>query len=187
MLPTVQIFEITLGVGERPCPGRDCPQCGGRVRLQKHGSYHRYCEVDGSRSVVVQRYLCPRCERTWSVIPAGMMPYRSMPVQRFEQLADERFGLADGGARPPPATEKEDGCIRRAMQKLSKRIPLLHGLFGQQLPVFGNTDICRFWRAMRELGPTLDTLVRLACEFKTSLLLCYRSLLPHWEREPTPT
>lgn len=115
-----------------------------------------------------------------------MMPYRSMPVDRFEQLTDEHFGLADGGARPPPTTEKEDGCIRRNIQKLSKRIPLLRGLFGQQLPVFGNTDICRFWRAMRELGPTMDTLVRMAREFKTSLLGCYHSLLPHWEREVVP-
>ena len=136
--------------------------------------------------VKVQRYRCSRCGRTWSVIPSGMMPYRSLEVGRFEQLADERFGLAGAGARPPPATENENGCIRRAMQKLSKRIPFLCGLFGQQLPVFANTDICRFWRAMRELGPTRNTLVRLARGFKTSLLVCYRSLLPHWERESLP-
>ena len=56
---------------------------------------------------MVQRYLCPRCGQTWSVIPEGMMPYRSLEVGRFEELADERFGLAGGGARPPPTTEKE--------------------------------------------------------------------------------
>lgn len=116
-----------------------------------------------------------------------MMPYRSLPVERFEQLADEHLGLAGGGARPPPATEKENGCIRRAIGKLSKRIPYLCGFFGQQLPVFANTDICGFWRAMRELGPTMDTLARLAREFKTSLLGSYRSLRAFWERDPLPT
>lgn len=115
------------------------------------------------------------------------MPYRSLPVDRFEQLADAHFGLASGGARPPPATEKENGCIRRTLKKLSKRIPFLCGLFGQQLPVFANTDTCRFWRAMRELGPTVNTLVRLARDFKTSLLACYQSLRAFWEREPLPT
>lgn len=112
-----------------------------------------------------------------------MMPYRSLPVERLEQLANALFGLAGGGARPPPATEKENGCIRRTLKKLSKRIPLLCGLFGQQLPVLVDTDICGFWQAMRKLGPTMDTLLRLAREFKTSLLGCYRSLRPFWERE----
>jgi hypothetical protein len=103
-----------------------------------------------------------------------MMPYRSLPVERFEQLTDERFGLAGEDPRPPPATEKEDGCIRRAIKKLSKRIPFLCGLLGQQLPVFVNTDTCQFWRALRELGPTINIMVQLARDFKTSLLACYR-------------
>ena len=114
------------------------------------------------------------------------MPYGSLPVQRFEQLADAHFGLAGGGARPPPATEKENGCVRRAIEKLSKRIPFLCGLFGQQLPVFANTDICGFWRALRELGSTMAILLHLARDFKTSLLRCYRSLLAHWERRAAP-
>jgi len=32
------------------------------------------------------------------------MPYRSIEVGRFEQLTDHHLALADGGARPPPAT-----------------------------------------------------------------------------------
>ena len=115
-----------------------------------------------------------------------MMPYRSMEVKRFEGLTDESLGLAGADARSPPATEKENGCIRRNIQKLSKRIPLLRGLMGQQLPVLGNTDVRGFWRAMRKLGPTMKTLVWLAREFKTSLLFCHRSLRPHWQREAVP-
>lgn len=183
----MQVYQSSLAPGERPCPGKDCPQCAGCVRLIKHGSYLRYRDMDGSRSARVQRYLCPRCRRTWGVIPSAMMPYRSMEAERFEQLADGHLGLADEDARSPPATEKENGCIRRSMQNLSKRIPLLCGLMGQQLPVLGSTDLCGFWRAMRMLGPTMKTMVWLAREFKTSLLFCYGSLRPHWERDLVPT
>jgi hypothetical protein len=115
-----------------------------------------------------------------------MMPYRSLEVGRFEQLADACFGLAGGDARPPPATEKEEGCIRRVFQKLSQRIPFLCGLLGQQMPVLGGVDIGGFWRAMRKLGSTQSFLARLARNLQTSLLGCYRSLRAFWEREVIP-
>ena len=96
-------------------------------------------------------YICPRCRSTWSVIPPGMMPYRSIEVERFEELADSQLGSTGGDARPPPATEKEEECIRRAMKKLSERIPLLCGLLGQQMPAPVGMDIGSFWRALRKL------------------------------------
>jgi len=102
-----------------------------------------------------------------------MFPYRSMTVSRFQSLMDERFGLAGGSARPPPATEIEEGCIRRAGKVLSKRIPFLCGLLGQQMPLEASAGVSGFWRALRELGPTGDILIRLARDFKTSLLACY--------------
>ena len=180
----MQIHQASLEDGGHPGSGKECPQCGACVRLHKHGSYPRWRGVDSAQRVEVMRYICPRCRRTCSVIPAGMMPYRSLPVERFEQLTDEHFGLAGGDPRPPPATEKEDGCIRRAIKKLSIRIPFLCGLLGQQLPVFVDTDTCQFWRALRELGPTMNIMVLLARDFKTSLLACYRSLRAFWQREP---
>ena len=111
------------------------------------------------------------------------MPYRSIEVERFQELTDGQLDSASGDARPPPATEKEEECIRRAMKKLSERIPLLCGLLGQQMPGPVGIDIGSFWRALRKLGSTGEILLRLARDFKTSLLRCYRSLLPHWERE----
>ena len=179
----MQVYQNSLGADERPCPGSDCAQCKGCAILHKHGSFTRWRGVDGTRSESVQRYICPRCRRTWSVIPPGMMPYRSIEVERFEELADSQLDSASGDARPPPATEKEEECIRRAMKKLSERIPLLCGLLGQQMPVPVGIDIGSFWRALRKLGSTGEILLRLARDFKTSLLRCYRSLLPHWERE----
>ena len=182
----MQIYAGCLGEDRRPCGGNACPICGGCQKFHRHGVYRRYRGVEGGEVVEVKRYLCPRCGRTWSVIPAGMMAYRSMEVERMEELADERFGLADGSARPPPATEKEEGCIRRALKRLSKRIPFLCGLLGQQMPLLVGGDIRGFWRAMRELGSSRDTLARLARDFKTSLLGCYRSLRAFWERDGLP-
>jgi len=134
--------------------------------------------------VAVQRFLCPRCGYTWSVIPAGMLPYRSVGVARLEEHMDGESDVAGEGARPPPAPEIERGCLRRASERLSERTNFLCGLLGQQMPLLKNKDLGCFWRALRKLGPLEDILVRLAREFKTSLLWCYRSLRPHWERAP---
>ena len=111
------------------------------------------------------------------------MPHRRVEMEHFEEMADAQLGSASEGARPPPATEKEEGCIRRAVKKLSERIPLLCGLLGQQMPAPVGMDIGSFWRALRELARQVKPLLRLARDFKTSLLRCYRSLLPHWERK----
>ena len=112
-----------------------------------------------------------------------MMPYRSLEVQRFELLADAHLASASGDARPPPATEKETGCVLRGLKKLSGRILLLGRLLGQEMPAPVGMDIASFWRALRKLGSTIEILLRLARDFKTSHLGCYRSLLPFWERE----
>jgi hypothetical protein len=112
-----------------------------------------------------------------------MLPYRSIEVERFEQLADAQLACTSEDPRPPPPTEKEEGCIQRALVKLSQRIPLLCRLLGQQMPPPLGLDLASFWRALRKLGSTSKILLRLARDFKTSLLRCYRSLLPYWERE----
>lgn len=140
----------------------------------------------GEEQVQVKRYRCPRCGRTWSVVPKDMLPYRPLGISRLEALMDQRFGLADGGTRPPPATVIEEGCIRRACKGVSERMTYLCGLLGQQMPLPAGKDIGWFWRALRKLGPTEEILARLARDFKTSLLGCYRSLRPHWERDAAP-
>lgn len=120
------------------------------------------------------------------MIPEGLLPYRSLPVARLESALDGISDMAGGDGRSPPASETESGCIRRALERLSERMGLLCGLFGQQMPLFADNGIAGFWRALRMLGPTQAILVRLARDFKTSLLGCYLSLRPHWEREHPP-
>jgi hypothetical protein len=109
-----------------------------------------------------------------------------MEVSRFAELMDESFGLAGEGARPPPATEIEEGCIRRACKRVSERVAFLCGLLGQQMPLEASAGVGCFWRALRELGSTGDILIRLARDFKTSLLAGYCSLRSHWERKEAP-
>lgn len=182
----MQVHQESLGSCGRPCPGKDCPRCQGDARFHRHGSYERCRAPDGKRTAKVQVYICSICRRTWSVIPPGMMPYRRLEVARFEQLADEQCGLLDEGARPPPATVKETECFERALRALHPRLAMLRALLGQLLPVLDDTDWAGFWRALRVLGPAMDTFLRLARDFKTSLLRCYKSLRPFWHREKAP-
>jgi hypothetical protein len=119
-----------------------------------------------------------------------MFPYRSLPVERFEQWMDVRFAvpppLAGEDARPPPASEIEKGCLVRAGQRLQQRIPYLCGLLGQRLPVLAAEDLDGFWRALRKFAKLDVILPFLAFSFKTSLLGSYLSLRSPWQRELLP-
>lgn len=182
----MQVFSSTVDESGRPCAPRDCTRCEGRCKLHRHGSYQRYERPEGGRRVTVQRFLCPRCGGTWGVIPPNMFPYRSLPVSRFEELLDEQSSLAGGGARPPPATQIEQDCVRRALKKLTERTPFLCGLLGQRMPRAQGPGIDWFWRSLRELGPTQRILVDLSRDYKTSLLACYVSLKSPWHRARAP-
>jgi hypothetical protein len=182
----MQVFSSSLDETGRPCAPRDCPRCEGTCKLHRHSSYLRYKRPEGGDRVTVQRFQCPRCRRTWGVIPPDMFPYRSLPVSRFEEILDDQAGLTGGGARPPPATQIEGDCVRRALEKLTERIPFLCGLLGQQMPRPQGPDFDWFWRALRKLGPTQRILAGLARDFKTSLLACYQSLGAPWHRARAP-
>ena len=101
-----------------------------------------------------------------------MLLRRMLTLERH--LAEESE-LASEGTRPPPAPESERGCVRQAHKRLSERTNFLCGLWGQQLPGLENNYFGCFWRALRKCGSLEVILVRLARDFKTSLLGCYRS------------
>jgi hypothetical protein len=52
--------------------------------------------------------------------------------------------------------------------------------------VLENEDPGGCWRALRMIGRLGEILLLLAAKFKTSLLACYRSLKPRWERKEAP-
>lgn len=186
----MQVHQEQLPDGSRPCAPEDCARCSGRQKLHKHQTYQRLAGSSGNDTVTVRCYRCPRCGQSVSVIPAGMLPYRSLPVARLEERLDAIHGVArpvaGEGARPPPASEVERGCVGRAGKKLLGRIPFLRGCLGQMLPVLDDEDPGGFWRALRVIGRLGDILLHLAAKFKTSLLACYRSFKPRWVRAPGP-
>ena len=186
----MQIHEEALAGKERPCAPEDCARCAGKQKLHKHQTYQRNAKSMGEETAAVHCYRCPRCPLYVSVIPAGMLPYRSLRVERIEEHLDACHGVArpvaGEGARPPPASEVERGCLERAEKKLLGRIPFLCGCLGQMLPVLDYKDLGGFWRALRMIGRLGEILLHLAAKFKTSLLACYRSLKPRWERKEAP-
>ena len=186
----MQIHEEALAGETRPCAPPDCANCAGKQKLHKHQTYQRLAHSTGDDTVTVRCYRCGRCGQTVSVIPAGMLPYRSLSVARLEEHLDTRHGVArpvaGEGARPPPASEVERGCLGRAEKKLLGRVPFLRGCLGQMLPVLENEDPGGFWRALRMIGRLGEILLLLAAKFKTSLLASYRSFKPRWERKEAP-
>jgi len=188
--PPVQIHEEALAGKTRPCAPEDCAKCAGKQKLHKHRTYQRHANSAGEDTAAVHCFRCPRCDLLIGIIPAGMLPYRSLPVARLEDRLDARHGLvrpvAGEGARPPPASEVERGCVERAEKKLLGRIPFLRGCLGQMLPMLDDNDLGGFWRALRMIGRLGEILLHLAAKFKTSLLACYRSLKPRWERARSP-
>jgi len=186
----VQIHEEALAGKTRPCAPEDCAKCAGKQKLHKHKTYQRLADTSGQDTETVHCFRCPRCPHYVSIIPAGMLPYRSLRVERIEEHLDTRHGVArpvaGEGARPPPASEVERGCLERAERKLLGRITFLCGCLGQMLPVLDHKDLGGFWRALRMIGRLGEILLHLAAKFKTSLLACYRSLIPRWVRARSP-
>ena len=186
----MQIHEESLKGMDRPCAPKDCELCKGCQKYHVHGYYLRNANSTGNEKVKVCYYICPRCRRIVSVIPRGMLPYRSLPVERFEAYMDQLYDppppSADGDLTPPPASEVERGCLRRAQQRLLQRIPILLGSLGQRMPLLAQGDIGGFWRALRKTGRLVGTLAHLAENFNHSLLGDYRSLLPNYQRKEAP-
>jgi len=189
-VPPVQIHEEALAGKSRPCAPEDCARCAGKQKLHKHKTYQRNANSTGEGTETVHCFRCPRCPVYVSIIPAGMIPYRSLRVERIEEHLDARHGVArpvaGEGARPPPASEVERGCLERAERKLLGRITFLCGCMGQMLPVLDDEDLGGFWRALRMIGRLGEILLHLAAKFKTSLLACYRSLKPRRARKEAP-
>lgn len=200
---SLQILESTLPNPTGPARAQLlCRLCPGGQRLHRHGSYTRFADCSGQATLRIARFLCPRCGVTFSFLPPSHLPYRALPVARLEAGLDALSSSPaasptaasppapsmGGGARPPPISEVERGCFKRAVESLLRRIPVLRGCLGQQLPsALADDDLCGFWRALRAVGRASDILLRLARDFKRSLLADYRCLRPPGDRELAPT
>lgn len=155
--------------GERPrCP-RECSS-----RLHRHGCYQRYSRPEGNERFGVQRYWCPDCGLTLSVLPVERLPYRPLEGARLEASFNAQAGIGSGP--DPPPGQLEAGCLRRAWTRFQTRVSTLKEAFGLLIPsvISGAGDL---WKQMRLAKETLAAILRLLAQScNTSLLGDYRCL-----------
>jgi len=72
-------------------PGADDLRCPGTAH--RHGCYERYADPQGTQKESVQRYLCPPCGLTFSVLLAHRLPYRPIRAERLQGDFDQRAGI----------------------------------------------------------------------------------------------
>jgi len=155
--------------GDRPA----CPQaCPGRVH--RHGGYERFAKASGSDTFAVQRFLCPECGLTLSVLPDHRLPYRPLEASRLEASFNEQ---AEAGTGPdPPPQELEAGCLRRAWRRFQTRVAQLKEAFGLLISS-ASLRPADLWKQMRLAKGTLEKiLLYLAQSHQRSLLGDYRCL-----------
>jgi len=148
---------------------RGCPN-----RLHRHGCYHRYAQPTGERRSAIQRYLCPDCGLTISVLPVNHLPYRPVEGPRVEAFFNAQAGIGSGP--DPPPGQLEAGCLRRAWTRFQTRVSTLKEAFGLLIAsvLSGAADL---WKQMRLAKETLAGILGFLAETrKVSLLGDYRCL-----------
>jgi hypothetical protein len=71
----------------------NCLHCHGRPRMYKHGKFKR-TGSDGL-PMMLQRYCCPLCRRTCSILKDGMLPYRRISADELQSCLDNPERLQD--------------------------------------------------------------------------------------------
>jgi hypothetical protein len=142
--------------------------------IHHHGCYSRYANCKDEQKEAIDRFLCPPCGRTISVLPDHLLPYRAVGVPLVAKHFDAQ---ADPVQPPPPATEKEKGCLKRAWDRFAQRRIALATRLGQMMQMRANAPKL-FWSALRRWGNLETILLRLAEPFKVSLLGDYLCLQP---------
>ena len=169
----VQIRSSDL-TGDRPC----CP-VDPHHKIHHHGHYLRHGDCDSLTPLeCIFRFLCVFCARTISVLPDYLLPYRPIPAPKLQ----EYFDAKSNGQPPPPATEKERGCLKRAWVRFTRRTAALAATLGQMVQLV----LCEprpIWLQLRRWGNLSNILRLLGRPFNISLLHDYRCLLP-WPRQP---
>lgn len=155
--------------GDRP----DCPRgCPGR--LHRHGSYQRFDQPCGDQKRSIQRFICPRCGQTVSVLPADCLTYSPLKVQHLQAYFDSQAEISSG--LDPPPDLKTAACMRRAWKRFLTRVQFIKNAFGQILPAVTSTPQHLWKQLRREVGTAERMLAFLAQHGKQSLLGDYACL-----------
>lgn|SRR5574341_1226769 len=148
--------------------------------MHRHGCYHRYAKPVGGERLRIQRYWCPDCELTISVLPVDCLPYRPLEGPRVQAFFDAQAGIGSGP--DPPPGELEAGCLRRAWTRFQARVSTLKEAFGQLISsmISGPGSL---WEQMRLAKETLAAILGFLAQTRNiSLLGDYRCL-----RLPVPS
>jgi hypothetical protein len=122
----------------------------------------------------VQRYWCPECELTISVLPVDRLPYRPVEGPRLEAFFDAQAGIGSGPG--PPPGELEAGCLRRAWTRFQTRVSTLKEAFGLLIPSV-LSGAAHLWKQMRLAKETLAAILGFLAQTRNiSLLGDYRCL-----------
>lgn len=132
--------------------------------------------------VTVQRFLCPHCRRTFSVLPVDSLPYRPLSLTLVERDFDQRAASDQrpfSGPDPPPSVV-EEGCLQRAWSRFSSRSERLKNVLGHLVAATAKVPTT-LWRSMRRsLGSLQALLTHLAKAGECSLFgdyLCLKQVI----------
>jgi len=85
------------------------------------------------------------CGRTISVLPDHFLPYRAVCMMLVEKYFDAQ---ANPSQVPPPATQKEKGCLKRAWARFKQCVAPLSATLGQMVrPV--KPAAAHLWKQLR--------------------------------------
>ena len=122
----------------------------------------------------MQRYRCPQCQLTISVLPVGRLPYCPLEAERLEGFFNAQAG--DGSGPDPPPAQLEAGCLRRAWARLETRVATLQEAFGLLIVELA-ASAAALWKQLRLAKGSLEGILGyLARWHKRSLLGDYRCL-----------
>jgi hypothetical protein len=142
-----------------------------------HGHYERYADPEGTTKERIERYRCPPCRLTISVLPPHRLPYRPVRAERLQAAFDCRAGIQTQGLDPPPRVA-EAGCLQRAWSALSARVNTLKEAFGQ-LILDSVSEVTSLWVSLRRAQDSVSRMLRFLSEHHCiSLLGNYRCLRP---------
>ena len=122
----------------------------------------------------MQRYWCPGCGLTISVLPVDRLPYRPLEGLRVEAYFNAQAGIGSGPDPPPGVLEA--GCLRRAWARFQTRVSRLKEAFGQLIPSV-ISEAAHLWKQMRLAKETLAAILGFLAQTRNlSLLGDYRCL-----------
>lgn len=139
-----------------------------RGTMHRHGSSPRYQKPKGGAQFPMQRFLCPPCGRTVSVLPANRLSFRPLEVARLQGGFDAQAEVGTG--LDPPPEPVEAGCWQRAWHRFLTRVKVLQNAFGQILPAELPTAQ-QLWQALRRGVGSAEQMLRFLARH------CQRSLL----------